>query len=260
MASVAGPRPPCGVHPSGCVVRVRRSSSSGVRPVRCPVRPVSSPPGVRPSGVHPSGVQPVRCPVTRVRRPGVRRSGRTMSTRPVSSRLVSAPSVRTRPSGPHQAAASGTADAARQPAPRERVQIPVGGRAVERLGRRPSRPGRGRRRPGSPMVGGAAGGGPGPGAGGGPGLDAGLPAGQAGVRHARRRRRRCGHGSRPQREVAAPAAWLPSSDWVGDHGAWWSWRPPPAWTGPDGADGRAGGMGERPQRGPGSQPALPARR
>jgi hypothetical protein len=46
MASVAGPRPACGVHPSG--------SSSGVRG----------------PAVQPSGVQPVRCPVTWGRRPG----------------------------------------------------------------------------------------------------------------------------------------------------------------------------------------------
>jgi hypothetical protein len=32
------------------------------------------------------------------------------------------------------------------------------------------------------------------------------------------RRPRCGHGSRLQRGVAAPAAWLPSSGWVRDHG------------------------------------------
>jgi hypothetical protein len=69
MASVAGPRPPCGVHPSGSVVRG--------------------------PAVQPSGVQPVQCPVTWVRRPGMRRSGRLVSTRPTSQ----SSGVRPRPSG-----------------------------------------------------------------------------------------------------------------------------------------------------------------
>jgi hypothetical protein len=122
-------------------VRVQHAVSTC--PVRrpglgCPPRPVSAPsgvqspgfvvgdPAVRPSAVHPSNVRP---------------SAVHPST---SGRLVSAPSVRTRPSGPHQAWRLGTG----------------------RRGRRAERP----------------------------------------VAAAAR-----GHGSRPQREVAARAVWLPSS-------------------------------------------------
>jgi hypothetical protein len=42
MASVAGPRPACGVHPSGFVVRDPAVQPPGVQPVQCPARPVSS--------------------------------------------------------------------------------------------------------------------------------------------------------------------------------------------------------------------------
>jgi hypothetical protein len=69
-------------------------------------------------------------------------------------------------------------------------------------------------------------------------------------------RLRRGQGSRLRRELAAPAGWLPSSGWVGDHGGWWSWRRPVGWP----PDWGAGGDGVRPQRGPGWQRALPARR
>jgi hypothetical protein len=69
MASVAGPRPACGVHRSGSVVR-----GPG-----CPARPVSGPSGGCPvawvhrpwSGVRPAGVHPsVRSPPSRPRKPG----------------------------------------------------------------------------------------------------------------------------------------------------------------------------------------------
>jgi hypothetical protein len=120
MASVAGRCPACGVHPSGVVVR---SGGPAVRcpavrcpAVRCPVTRGRRPgPAVRPSAVHPSSVQPSGV------RP--RRSGRV--------RLL-----------PPQAVASGAqAGAAGQPSPQEPVEVPVGCRAVQRLGRRPSRPG-----------------------------------------------------------------------------------------------------------------------
>jgi hypothetical protein len=130
-----------GVHPSGSVVR-----GPAVRPVQCPVRPVSSPPGV----------QSARCPVTWARRPGsgVRPSGVHPSGVRPSGRVRLVPIRRWH---------WGLADAARQPAPRERAQVPVGCRVLERLGptaekaRTPATP------PRSPMVGGAVGGGPGPG-------------------------------------------------------------------------------------------------
>jgi hypothetical protein len=130
VASVAGPRPPCGVHPSGSVVRD---------------------PAVQPSGV--------RSPGFIVRDPA---SGRTVSTRPVSSRLVSTPSVRTRPSRPTPGGGVGTRPVRRGTLPRARVEVPVGGRAVEWLGQGLRRPGRGRGCPGRAWVSGV-GGGPGPG-------------------------------------------------------------------------------------------------
>jgi hypothetical protein len=65
-------------------------------------------------------------------------------------------------------------------------------------------------------------------------------AGQAGVRSPSRRLR-CGHGSRLQREVAAPATWLASSGWVRDHGAWSSPSLTPGRAAPEGPLGRAGG-------------------
>jgi hypothetical protein len=64
--------------------------------------------------------------------------------------------------------------------------------------------------------------------------------------------------SRPQREVAAPVAWLPS--WaVRDHGAWLSWRLRSGWAGPAGPMGLPAGMEVRPRRGPGWRRAFPAR-
>jgi hypothetical protein len=204
MASVAGPRPACGVHPSSSVV-----PGPAVQPVRCPARPVSSP----------SGVQPVRCPVTWVRRPGsvvrgpssgVRRSG------------VHPSSVQ--PSGVHPARPDASVSShvrrwrwepgrcGRGTAPRERARslwaaAPSSGSGV----------GRGGLEAGDAAeiasVGGGVGGDlAGLCAGGGacPLTD---QAGPAGVLSARGWRLRCGHGSKPQREVAVPAAWLPS--WAG---------------------------------------------
>jgi hypothetical protein len=95
MASVAGPRPACGVHPfgSGCPARPV-SSPSGVR---CPARPVSGHLGSS-SGVRRSGRLVSTHPA----------SGRVVSTCPASSPLVSAPSVRTRPSPPTSGGGVGT--------------------------------------------------------------------------------------------------------------------------------------------------------
>jgi hypothetical protein len=154
----------------------RRSGPSGVRSVRCPVTWVRRPgSGVRPSGVHPSGVQP---------------SG------------VHPPSVWS-PSG---GGVGGQADAARQPPSRELAQVLWAPR--RRAARSTAEPARTRATPPrSPMAGGLSGADPGRvGCGRRPRLTPASRAGQAGMPSARRRRRRCGHGRRPQREVAAPAA------------------------------------------------------
>jgi hypothetical protein len=111
MASVAGPRPPCGVHAA-----VASSGSGGLavqcRAVWCPVPPVSSPSGVRPSGVRPAAVR-------------LRPSGRV--------HLI-----------PPQAAAVGPGRGGGQPAPPERVESRWPATPWSGSGRRPSRPGRGR--------------------------------------------------------------------------------------------------------------------
>jgi hypothetical protein len=201
----------------------------------------------------PSGVQ---SPGFIVRDPA---SGRLVSTGPVSSRLVSAP---VRPDASAWSAIRrwrlGTADAARQPAPRERAQVPVGCRVVERLGRRSSRPGHRRRRRGHAWSAGcrwrtSAG----SGAGGGR-LTLASWAGQAGVPSARRRRLREGTArGRSARLPHRPGGYRPRDGWS-DHPAWWSWRLRPAWTGPEGPIGLPAGRGVRPQRGPGWQRAFPA--
>lgn len=169
LTSVAGPRPAGGVHPSGSV----RPGPGG------PARPVPGPSGVQSPGF--------------------------IVRDPASGRLVSTPSVRTHPSGsPSGGGGLGQADAARQPAPRERAQVPVGGRVVERLGRRPSRPGRRRRRRGHPWSAGRSVADPGRvGCGRRPRLTLASRPGQAGVRSARRRRLREGTGGgRTGREAA----------------------------------------------------------
>jgi hypothetical protein len=123
--------------------------------------------------------------------------------------------------------------------------------------RRSRRPGRGRRcrsRVGQWEVGG----GPGPPGGAGRGGRACPPsdqAGQAGVRSARRGRLRGGHECRLQREVAAAAAWLPSSGWVLDHAVWSSPSLTAGWADPEGPGEVPAGMGVRPQRGPSRQRA-----
>ena len=83
--------------------------------------------------------------------------------------------------------------------------------------------------------------------------------GQAGVRSACRGRLRGGYECRRQREVAVPAAWLPSSGWVRDHGGWSSPSLTPGWAAPEGPGEVPAGMGVRPQRGPGRQRTRPAR-
>jgi hypothetical protein len=139
MASVTGVRRAVSTQP------VRRPGS-GCPAGCCPPRPVSGHLGGRPASGSPAGCCPrVRCPLRPV-------SGPLVSTRPLSSRLVS-----TRPDASvfshtgqwcwDQAGAAG------QPSPREPVEVPVGCRAVGRLGPRPSRPGGGRRCRGRTLVG-----------------------------------------------------------------------------------------------------------
>jgi hypothetical protein len=202
LASVGGPHPACGVHPSGFVVRGPAVRPAGVQSVRCPVtwcrRPGSGGPagwcppvqrplsGVHPSSVQPSGVQPVRCPARPVSAP--RRSGRVRLLPPMAVAF----GTRSRRRGdrhhrngsrslwlPRRRAARSTAQEAwgRATLPRSRWSVGVGGRTRAGLG-----------------AGAAA-------------LDRlSDQAGQAGVRSARGWRRRCGHGNRLQRGVAAPAA------------------------------------------------------
>jgi hypothetical protein len=234
--------PAGGVHASGSSSGIRLSSRAvSARPVSAravSARPVSGYPGLS---------------------SGVRRSGRLLSTRPVSTPSAVHPSVRVasvspiagggvetrsrRPGNPHHRngsrslwrpprRANGSTDQQAWGRRRRRARAVVSGgrwrtRAPGWCGRRRSRvpaarPGRPRRRAEPPVAGGL----------------------------------RRGQGSRPRRELAAAAAWLPSSGWVGDHGEWWPWRRPVRVATRSGA---GGGMRVRPQRGPGWQRALPAR-
>jgi hypothetical protein len=167
-----GPRPACGVHPSGSVSRIRLSS-----------RLVSSPSGVRSPGVvvQGSGGPAVWCPL--VQRPAVccplRPSGRVRPSHPTPGGGVGGPSR----GGGQPAHGNGARS--------------VGGRAVGRLGRRPRRLG-GRRCRGRAWVSGVSVADPGR-----------VGSGRCAERPSLRLR--CGQGNRLQREVAAPAAWLPSS-------------------------------------------------
>jgi hypothetical protein len=221
---------PSGVRSPGVVVQGLAVRTAGVHPSSVQLSGVQ-PSGVQPSGVQPSGVQPVWS--------APRRSGRVrllpqravaLGTRPVRrgtrhhrnrsrSRWAAAPSSGS-VNGQQAWRAGGAAEVARWS---------VGGRW------RPGRIGCGGRV--CPLS---------------------DQAGQAGVRSAGGWRRE-GMGAGWRREAAAPAAWLPSSGWVGDHSAWSSWRLAARVGGPGRADGRAGGMGVRPRRGPGWQPALSAR-
>jgi hypothetical protein len=115
----------------GCPPIWCRCPGSGGPAVRYPARPVSghlsSSPGVRRSGRLLS-TRPVSSPL--------------VSTRPASSRLVSAPSVRCVRLLPYRAAALGPGRCGGVPVTTGTGRVPVGCRAVERFGRRPSRPGR----------------------------------------------------------------------------------------------------------------------
>jgi hypothetical protein len=119
IASVAGPRPACGVHHPVPSSGIRLSSPSGVRSAGVVVRdPAVQPSGVHPSSVHPSSVQP---------------SG----VRPVRPDMSVWTHTRRWRWGPGRCGgATCTTGMGRGP---------VGCRVLERLGRRPRRPGRGRR-------------------------------------------------------------------------------------------------------------------
>jgi hypothetical protein len=241
MASVAGRCPASGVHPSAIVVRVRRFNRPvSSRPVSGHLGSSSGGPAVRSSAVHPSSP--------------------LVSTRPASSRLVSAP----RPSGrfrllPHRAVALGIRSVRRAPLTTGTGRVPVGCRAVERLGRRPSRPGRGRCCRGRVLV-------------------SGVPVADPGrVRCGRRWRRLT--AERPGLLGVRSARGCGGAVGTGAGcSARWPHQPrgcqpgldarprcvvvvePDApLDGPGRAKGLAGGMGVRPQRGPGWQPGLPAR-
>jgi hypothetical protein len=162
-------------------------------------------PAVQPSSVRPPGVQ-------RVQRPARPVSGRLVSTRPAAC-------CPPRPSGrvhlvPPQAVALGTRSLRRATCTIGTGRVPVGCHVLERLARRPSRPGRGRRCRGRALVSGGRWR-PGPGCG--------RAATAALDRWATRQAGpACGAPSLAaalwtrsglQREVAAAAAWLPS--WAG---------------------------------------------
>jgi hypothetical protein len=156
-------------------------------PVRCPPRPLSTPSAVHPFGVRPSGVQ----------------SAAVHPIRPVasvSSTLGGGAGTRSRRPG--------------DPAPQQRVEVAAaaalsGGRVDGRgaLGAGDAAWGR------AVVSRGSVAGPDRVGGGGGRACPLRGQAGQAGVRSARGWRRRCGRGSRPRRELAAPAGWLPCSGW-----------------------------------------------
>jgi hypothetical protein len=217
VASVTGVRHAVSTHP------VRRPGP-GCPAVGCPARPVSSP----------SGVQPLRCPVTRVRRPGPAIHPGccppvqcpALCCPPVRCPAVRCPPVRCpalccppHPSGrvrllPPPAVALGPGRCGGATVTTATGRGPYGLPRRRRLGRRPSSPGGGRRRRGRAVASRGSVTDPGRLWAGGGGRACPLrgevarPAGGAPGG-----RRRCGQGSRPRRELAAPAAWLPSSGW-----------------------------------------------
>ena len=206
-----------------------------------------------------SGCPAVRCPVTWAGRPEGPAVGRLLSTRPVSSRPLSAvhpvrcpavwclpSSVRTRPSPPMlRRWRWGPGSSGRATLTTGTGGGPGGGRAVDG-----STDGRGAETRATLPKSGWSGGSvavPGRRVGYGPGRPR-LPAERSG-----RPGPACGApvaggcavgtGGRLQREVAAPAAWRPSSGWGGDHGGW-SWpRLTPGWAGPGGPGGCRRGWG-----------------
>jgi hypothetical protein len=215
-------RSPVGVHHA---LSTHPVSSSGILQSS---RPVSSPSGVRSpgvvvqglavrtAGVHPSSVQPSGVQPSGVQPSGVQPSGPDAS--------VSSHSGRWRWGAGRCGGAPVTTGTGRGPGglPRRRAARSTANRPGGRAALPRSRGGQW----------GVAGGLAGLGAGGRvcPLSD---QAGQAGVRSAGGWRRE-GMGAGWRREAAAPAAWLPSSGWVRDHGAWSSPSLTPGWAAPEG--------------------------
>ena len=242
------------------------ASVAGVSSIRCPpIRyrgPGSGCPAVRPSGVRSPGGWSSRGPAVGRLLSSCPVSSCPVSIRAVSSRLVSAlvgPDASV--SSHAQAVAVGPGRAGRATLTTGTGGGPGGCRAVDgsidgpRGGTRATLPtsrwslgGRWRTR--------AAGLGAGRGGRACPLSD---QAGQTGVRSAPRGWLRGGHGSRRQRQVAAPAAWLASSGWVGDHGEWSAPSLTAGWAAPEGPLEVPAGMGVRPQRGPSRRRARLAR-
>ena len=164
-------------------------------------------PGVGGRSVSSVGCPPIPMSLSGVRSPGVVLQGPAVCCPPVQRPAVCCPplSVRTRPPRPTSGRGVGDqAHAAGNRHHRVRVDVPMGGRAVGWLGRRPSKPG-GRRCRGRALGSRDVGGRPGPGwvrAAAYPQSD---QAGQAGVRSAGGWRRE-GTGTGWRCEVAAPAA------------------------------------------------------
>ena len=239
MASVAGTSPPCGVHSAVA------SSWSGGPAVWCPAVQC------------PAVWCPAR-PASALWRPARLASGRLVATLHRPAGCCPPPSVRTHPSRPHlRRWCWGPGRCNGRPAPQQRVEVPLGCHVLERLGRQPSRPGRGRRYRGRVLVNGMSVADPGRVGAGGFGRACPLSdqAGQGGVPSvvangcAVAREQAAARGCRSGRVAAVLG-------WVGDHGEWWLRCLTPGW----GAVGGPAGMGMRPQRGPGRQRALPARR
>ena len=241
MPSVAGLRPPLGVHPpvppSGVQVSSRPVSS---RPVSGRLAPSSG------SGCPAVWCQPVRRPAVWC-----------PSVRPIAS--ISSPSAgggdgdtSVRPGQPSRLERgefmwSGPSPAARSTA---RVGLDAGN---------PGRPGRGQRCGGRVEASGGA-----------SAADLGrvvlgreAAADRPGRPDRRKGRPVAGDCARQgcwlKRDVPAPAAWLPP--WLErDYSPWLSWSLTPAWTGSAGPTSLTARMGARPQRGPGVQGVLQARR
>jgi hypothetical protein len=191
----------------------------------------------------PSGVQPsrVRSPwlVVRVQRPALCRP-------PVRCPAVCCPppSVRSRPSPHLRRWRWDQAEAAGQPSPQQPVEVRWAA-ATSGAGSTTEEPWGGRRRQARAVVSRGVGSGPGPGVVGGA---AAAPRARCATRQARPALERPWlaaapwAGAGPARALAAPAAWLPSSGWVGDHGEWWSGRRPVGVAARSGCR-RAGGCG-----------------
>jgi hypothetical protein len=263
--------------PAGASSRVSRGrawSPWSTRPAATPRRrsPVSSRrcPPIR-SRRPGSGCPAVRCPVTWAGRPAGPAVGRLLSSCPVSScpvsiravsgRLVSALVGSDASVSSHSGGAVGTGSRwPGDPGHRDgwRLRWLPGRRRLDRRSRRPgrgrccrSRVGQGGRwRPGPP----------GRGAGrGGRACPPSDQAGQAGVRGARRGRRRGGHEGQAAARGGGSRRVAGVLGWGRDHGGWSSPRLTGGWAGPEGPGEVPAGMGVRPQRGPGRQRPLPAR-